>query len=309
MSRQAFVGVDWGTSSFRAWLFDSVGEVLRNDKTNLGLAHLGPTDFAPALSDSLKRLNAEPGLPIVACGMVGAAQGWQEAAYAQTGEDLRTLPERAVQPQPNVWILPGIKQVSDRAPDVMRGEETLVLGLLGKGLEETTLCLPGTHSKWITVEQGSVGQFRTFMTGEVFGLMQDQSVLRAYTSESAVDPNGPAFRQGVEQSLEYPEGLLNALFTCRSTPLVFGTHAAKNMASRLSGLLVGAEIAGARASGLAASGTVQLIADQKLGPLYETAFSIAGVAYQIQDAERLAQQGLLFAARQLWPDRLKERSQ
>ena len=134
MSEAAYVAVDWGTSSFRLWLVDRAGNVLGERRSHEGMMAAGKLGFATVLQSHLEAVDAAPGLPVIVCGMAGARQGWVEAGYVDTPARLASIPEHAV-PVPgqdrDIRILPGIAQRDPRAPDVMRGEETQLLGALG----------------------------------------------------------------------------------------------------------------------------------------------------------------------------------
>ena len=156
MRQAAYVAVDWGTSSFRLWLVDRAGNVLGERRSHEGMMAAGKLGFATVLQSHLEAVGAEPGLPVVVCGMAGARQGWVEAGYVDTPARLASILEHAV-PVPgqdrDIRILPGIAQRDPKAPDVMRGEETQLLGALGvDAADDAVVCMPGTHSKWVRVE-------------------------------------------------------------------------------------------------------------------------------------------------------------
>src|SRR6476620_4723586 len=153
MSEAAYVAVDWGTSSFRLWLVDRAGNVLGERRSHEGMMAAGKLGFATVLQSHLGAVGAAPALPIVVCGMAGARQGWVEAGYVETPAQLASIPEHAVSVQGqdrDIRILLGIAQRHPKAPDVMRGEETQLLGALGvDAVEDAVVCMPGTHSKWV----------------------------------------------------------------------------------------------------------------------------------------------------------------
>ena len=179
--------------------------------------------------------------------MAGARQGWVEAPYAETPASPGDLAAGAIRVEGltrDVRILPGVAQKAGGRPDVMRGEETIVLGLAAEA--DAIVCLPGTHSKWVAVEGGRITGFSTFMTGEVFALLAGQSILR-HAVEAGLDvlAERDAFASGVEAEFEAPELVLNRLFALRAAGLLGGAGAAETTA-RLSGLVIGLEMAGAR---------------------------------------------------------------
>ena len=178
MAEPAFIGLDWGTSSFRAFLADADGRALEARADGQGALALKPGEHEAYLA---ARLAGWPNLPVLACGMVGAKQGWREAPYVACPAGLAEI-AAAMLAVPTasgvVRIVPGVS-ARDRAgaPDVMRGEETQLLGALAAGLGDGVYVLPGTHSKWARIEGGRILGFETFMTGEVFAVLKTHSVL------------------------------------------------------------------------------------------------------------------------------------
>ncbi|HEU0149283.1 MAG TPA: 2-dehydro-3-deoxygalactonokinase, partial [Bradyrhizobium sp.] len=149
-SSGAFVAVDWGTSSFRGWLMAADGTVLAESRGPEGMLHCVDSGFAPVLRDHLVKLGANEHLPVLICGMAGAKQGWVEAPYLRTPTRLDALHEGAIQVDApgDVRILPGVAQARVEQPDVMRGEETQLLGITESDFTGL-VCIPGTHSKWV----------------------------------------------------------------------------------------------------------------------------------------------------------------
>ena len=308
-STGALVAADWGTSSLRVWALSESGAVLAERHSGEGMSRLHPGEFEPVLRHHLAAL----GLPtqaapqrVVLCGMVGARQGWREAGYVDAPTRLGALCDHALALSPaglDVRILPGLADRQDGRSDVMRGEETQLLGLLqAEPLFSGLACLPGTHSKWVRLDTGEILGFTTAMTGEMFAVLGQHSVLRHSldSAGSSDDPDSPAFLQGVAQGLAEPQRLLAALFGLRAAGLLRGVTGTQ-AADRLSGLLIGAEIAGAGAPPGAA---VTLVADGSLAALYARALGLAGHAVRIVDAGAAVRRGLLLAAQLLWPGRV-----
>jgi len=174
-----WIAVDWGTSNLRVWAMRASGPVA-DARSDQGMGTLEPEAFEPALLDLIEPwLGAAP-MPVIACGMVGAKQGWAEAPYAAVPcppVSLATVTPNVQDRRLVVHILPGLSQASPA--DVMRGEETQIAGYLADVPEfDGILCMPGTHTKWVQVSAGEVVSFRTFMTGEMFALLSTGSVLR-----------------------------------------------------------------------------------------------------------------------------------
>src|SRR6185312_4187455 len=180
MGQAAYVAVDWGTSSFRLWLVDRAGNILGERRSHEGMMVAGKPGFATVLQSHLEAVGAAPGLPVVVCGMAGARGGWVEAGYVDTPARLASILKQAVAVpgQDRIRILPGIAQRDRKAPDVMRGEETQLLGALGvDAADDAVVCMPGTHSKWVRANGGTVERFATFMTGELFGVVSRETIL------------------------------------------------------------------------------------------------------------------------------------
>jgi 2-dehydro-3-deoxygalactonokinase len=266
----ALISVDWGTSSFRAYLVDASGHALDVIPEGKGALTLQAGEHEAYLAGRLEPWRAQhPQVPIVASGMVGARQGWWEAPYVACPAGAAEIAAATVMAPGGVRILPGMSCIdSHGAPDVMRGEETQILGAGGDGV----FVLPGTHSKWARVEAGRIVSFATYMTGEVFAVLKNHSVLGRMM---ATPRDGDGFALGLQaaRTLERPGDLLHAAFMARTYGL-FGTIAPDQLAEYLSGLLIGAEIlAGA---GDAKSATV--IGAPELSARYATAGAHLGVA-------------------------------
>ena len=303
MTDATYAVADWGTTSFRLWLLAADGQIVAQTEGKQGMASLTPDEYPDVLEKALSAVGASAELPVVICGMAGAAQGWREAVYIDLPAALNDVPSHAVSVlgvDRDVRILPGLAQRPPQVPDVMRGEETLLLGLALNGLADGLVCMPGTHSKWVRLEDGHVRRFSTAMTGEVFGLMATQSTLKHFTEghQPATFAELPAFRAAAREALAAPEALLRALFTVRSAPLLAKGGQADEVAARLSGLLIGAEIAGMKAP---PGSEVMLVAGDSLAETYATALAVAGLTVERLSSEEMAIAGLFHAAQLLWP--------
>lgn len=283
-----WIAVDWGTSALRVWAM-SGDRVLAAARSDRGMSSLKPQGFEPALLELVGPW-LPPGrvTPVIACGMVGSRQGWAEAPYrpvpcaplAPAGAARAPVRD----PRLCVRLVPGLRQ--DRPADVMRGEETQVAGFLAAHPGwDGVLCLPGTHSKWVHLSAGEVVSFQTFLTGELFALLSETSVLRH--SVAGWDEGG--FLQGLEQGFERPERLLARLFAIRAEGLLAGLDPGVARA-RLSGLLIGAELAAARPYWLGQR--VAVIGAQGLGRSYATALARHAVPVTVHAAEGLTLAGL-----------------
>ena len=248
-------------------------------------------------------LDAQPDLPVIACGMVGSAQGWREAAYCETpanvanlGNSLQTLVSLR---GTRVHIVPGVIQRS-RLPNVMRGEETQVLGVLlnlpAEAGGDLLIGLPGSHSKWVEVIDGCITHFDTFMTGEVFAVLSEHSIL-GRTQQQGAAFDGLAFDRGVQVALSADGelGVLSTLFSARTLGLT-GELAPTAQADYLSGLMIGHELAALAAVQRRRRHSVHLpaiilIGNAQLCARYGRALEACGFA-RVTLAEQATERGL-----------------
>ena len=177
-----YVAVDWGTTSFRLWLIGSDGTVLGESRSREGMTTARETGFAAVLDKHLAEVGAPADAPVVMCGMVGARQGWVEAGYIDVPAKLSDISGKAVSVPDlsrDVRILPGLAQRDVNSADVMRGEETQLLGCAGSMKNSDCLiAMPGTHSKWVRIVRREVLGFSTFMTGELFDVISISAGMR-----------------------------------------------------------------------------------------------------------------------------------
>lgn len=288
--RRDWIAVDWGTSCLRAWAMQ--GEtVLEHAQSEDGMSRTAANDFQTALLALV-----EPWLPaapvdVIACGMVGARQGWVEAPYvAVPSAPLSSTPIRVPNTDRRIraFVVPGLKQVGPA--DVMRGEETQIAGYLAERPHwDGVICLPGTHTKWVQISAGEVVSFRTFMTGEMFELMRGQSVLRHSVGDGWDDDS---FNTAVADALSKPEQLAARLFGLRAADLLHGQSKAIARA-RLSGLLIGAELAATRPYWLGQQ--LAIIGSEGLSQAYASALKQQGAVAETVDATTATLAGLLQA--------------
>ena len=242
MQKPDWIAVDWGTSNMRAWAMTSGGSVLADVRSDQGMGGLAPDAFAPALRQAIAGWDHTE-VPIIACGMVGARQGWIEAPYAAT--PCTATPDGFTKPDAgdlDVHIIAGVMQANPA--DVMRGEETQIAGFLARNKNwDGVICLPGTHTKWVHISADEIVSFQTYMTGDLFAAIAGHTVLRHSVTADGWDES--AFDAGVADAMDRPERLAARLFSLRAEGLL---NAMPNAAARarLSGLLIGAELAGAK---------------------------------------------------------------
>lgn len=297
--RADWIAVDWGTSNLRAWAMGPGGAIAQGESPE-GMGTLSRDGFEPALLRLIAPwLSGDRVTPVIACGMVGARQGWVEAAYRAVPCAPVSAAAMKVAPTTDsrirVHIAPGLSQ--DRPADVMRGEETQIAGALALNPGfDGVLCLPGTHAKWAQVSAGEVVSFQTFLTGEMFALLSTQSVLRHGMAAEGFD--GAAFDDGVADTLSRPNDLAARLFRLRAEGLLHGLSplAAR---SRLSGLLIGAELAASKPYWLGQP--VALVGADGLSSAYARALASQGVTARTLPATDCTLAGLSALAKELVP--------
>jgi 2-dehydro-3-deoxygalactonokinase len=279
------IGVDWGTTSLRAYRLGPDGAVTdRLDRAG-GILTVTEGSFPAALAEAVGRWLADGERRVLLCGMVGSRQGWVEAPYLRCPAGPAEIAAATV-PVPfegaEVRLVPGLT-TEDRngIPDVMRGEETKLVALANR-LDDALACLPGTHSKWARLTADRVVHFTTHMTGEAFAALSQHTIL-ARTSEEG--PHRPeAFARGVARARQ-PGGLLHHLFGARTLHLMDRLEQAETR-SFLSGLLIGHEIVAAAAETGATQ--VELVGAETLAELYAEALRLAGIAVRRHDPDLVA---------------------
>lgn len=301
----AFVAVDWGTTHFRAWSVDRAGALLGERHTDHGMGTLQPADYSAILADQLTHLGTAPDVPVVICGMAGARQGWREATYLSTPCAVDALADGAITFEDQgrtIAILPGIAQRDRDTPDVMRSEETQVLGLINQGHTDAEICMPGTHTKWVRVKNRTITGFHTAMVGDLFSALKNQTILKHSVTNGTVSADSDAFADGVRLALSAPHKVLPSLFQLRASGLLFDATP-DDVVSRLSGMLIGLDIT-AITHCEQQTRHIHLVGGNAFGKAYRAALDIAGMLVQEHDGEALAQAGLIRVGRQLWPTRI-----
>jgi 2-dehydro-3-deoxygalactonokinase len=297
------VAVDWGTTSFRLWLIGDDGAILGESRSREGMTTARDVGFETVLDKHLAAVGAPDDTPVIMCGMVGAKQGWVEAGYIDVPAKLAEIPASAVRvagTSRDIRILPGLAQRDSHAADVMRGEETQLLGCVdnvGKG--DCLVAMPGTHSKWVRVSGKRVTGFSTFMTGELFDIISKQSILQHAVKDSAgFQGTNPVFLSSLRAAYKEPELATNRLFSVRARGLLFSLPPSDAEAT-LSGMMIGLELAGALRN-TAKDTPIILVASGKLRGLYEAAFERLSLRSTTIDADDACRRGLSQAARDIW---------
>ena len=261
-----FIAIDWGTSNRREYLIEG-GQVLGRSRDQRGILEMDGRGYDEALAAIREDHGA---WPVLIAGMAGSNRGWREAPYVDAPADAAAIAARLLWLEPGrTAIVPGVAWRDPAAPNVMRGEEVQLLGAVAAGLAPPTALLaqPGTHNKWVEMTDGAIGRFSTAMTGELFALLRDHSILSRQLGGEITA--GPAFLDGVRDGAAKP--LTAALFGARAGTLL-GYRADADVADYVSGLLIGADVAGADVRGRDA----YLLADSALGALYATAVAELG---------------------------------
>ena len=296
MSSQAkpeWIAADWGTTHLRAYAMQGA-TVLAQAQSDKGMGILSPDQFEDALEHLVAPWDI-PDVPVVACGMVGSRQGWVEAPYQTVpatplADTLVRVPTSRCE---KVFIIPGLAQ--QNPADVMRGEETQIAGFLSLNPGwDGVLCLPGTHTKWVHLSAGEVVSFQTFMTGELFALLSNASVLRHSVSGDGWDSD--AFDAALSEALCKPEQLAARLFNLRAADLLQG-HTEGGARAALSGYLIGAELAAARPYWLGQN--LAILGTGRQARAYAAGLLAQGVSAMLVDAERATLAGLTSAYRKV----------
>lgn len=301
MSNPAFIAGDWGTTHLRLYLCDGDGKVLGN-KDGPGVSSV-KNDVGGAFFGLVESWDREHGrLPAVLCGMVGSTIGWREVAYLACPARPDAIAKNALcfaMDGRNIALAPGLSCRNRLlAPDMMRGEETQVLGAMRCEPKLASgrhfLCMPGTHTKWVSLKDGVIEHFLTALTGELFDILHNHSVLvNAGNMHEVV--GGPEFARALDQTKMYPDAeLIHLLFEVRSRQLK-GTLKRKDAAAYLSGLIIGQDVSGAKRffrADLAEAERVVVIGSAKLSELYCEALKTRDLAVMRIDGEAASLAGL-----------------
>jgi 2-dehydro-3-deoxygalactonokinase len=297
----AMIGIDWGTTSFRAYRLDAQGAVLDSLEREGGILSVPPGGFPDALRAAIGPWLAAGETRVLLCGMVGSRQGWQEAPYLPCPAGPAEI-AAAVVPLSfegaTCRLVPGLTaRDAGGVPDVMRGEETKLIGLLAElGGAEALVCLPGTHSKWARLAGGRIAGFATQFTGETRAVLLQHSILGRLAEPGPVSDE--AFLRGLRRARD-PGGLLHHLFGTRALGLM-GDLAPADTASYLSGLLIGHEVQAVLAEG-APAGPIHLAGSETLARAYALAFAEHRLDYR-RHADDIVARGLALIAETIpWP--------
>lgn len=270
------IGIDWGTSRLRAFRIDKGGAVRETRSADRGITRIPEGGFEDALREIAGDWLEGGETRVLLSGMVGSRRGWRETPYLPCPAGAQDI-AGALLPVPldgaEARIVPGL---TTRDPagiaEIMRGEETQIIGALPDTEADALICLPGSHSKWATVTAGKIATFSTFMTGEAFAALGGHTILAQTIGDFTAAPDAEAFRAGLARAMD-PGGLLHHLFGVRTKAIIDGAGPDAGGAY-LSGLLIGHEIAAAPIVPGAAA--ILLIGEPALCRLYRTAIEFRG---------------------------------
>ncbi len=292
------IGVDWGTTSFRAFRIARDGTI-RDRRAGLrGILNVPNNRFSDTLREEIGPWLAAGENHVLLSGMIGSRQGWKEAPYLPCPAGAPEIASALVGIEfdwAQVKLVPGLSATDEAGvAEVMRGEETQVIGVLdamgGSGLA----CLPGTHSKWVRVEDRRITGFTTHMTGEAFGALRGYTILGRMMREGPSD--GAPFDAGVRRSGD-PGGLLHHIFGARAEVLA-GRLVETDAAAYLSGILIGHEV---RSALVGAPGVVvHVIGAPELTALYSRAIAAQGGFPERHDGEAAARGLVLIGGHAAW---------
>ncbi|HUQ70020.1 MAG TPA: 2-dehydro-3-deoxygalactonokinase [Planctomycetaceae bacterium] len=234
---EGFIAVDWGTTNRRAYRLDALGHCVEDFEDDKGVLSVSPDGFPAAIAEIRHRLGD---YPLLMAGMIGSNRGWREAPYVAAPAGLENLAAALVWVGEREAIVPGVSYLENDRADVMRGEEVQLLGAVASGLigSDGLACHPGTHNKWVTLRNGKIESFRTVMTGELFNLLKEHSILSDLL-QAEVELND-VFRAAARYAIDH-ESLPADLFSVRARVLL-GVAKKEDAASYASGLLIGSDV-------------------------------------------------------------------
>ncbi|WP_163336088.1 2-dehydro-3-deoxygalactonokinase [Desulfopila sp. IMCC35008] len=290
------VAIDWGTSSFRLYILDSHGNITEKHVTDEGIMAVEGRQYGQVLKRNLEEMKIGGDLPIICSGMITSKNGWFETEYvpcpATAGDIAANLACFETTDFGRIHFVPGVKQLEPQ-PDIMRGEETQLLGLTSQARQ--VIILPGTHSKWVTVENETILEFTTFMTGDLYNALTSNTILQAVKRTEWSEED---FRAGVWEGaarIRCGNGLLAGLFQTRVKSILELDGRAAS-ASYLSGFLIGTEIGEAGKTGFSTSDNLLIAGGDTLTRYYRTALAELGIKSKPAPADSAAY-GLFRIAR------------
>jgi 2-dehydro-3-deoxygalactonokinase len=278
------IAINWGTTNLRAYRLDRNGAIIHERSSARGILSVEPGRFAETLYSEIRDWLALGETQILLAGMVGSRQGWKEIPYVPCPAGIEELSRNLVSvdlDDAKAVIVPGISYSdANGVPEVMRGEECEIIGIIESCGDAKNICLPGTHSKWVRIERSKIASFVTYMTGEVYAAMRDHTILSRTMRSGAT--NEESFHQGLRRSRD-GGGLLHHLFGVRSL-VIAGQMREEEAALYLSGLLIGHEVG----TMLEPGSHVHLVGASALCSLYATAITVFGGTSSFTDEDAAA---------------------
>ncbi|UAN36408.1 2-dehydro-3-deoxygalactonokinase [Enterobacter asburiae] len=263
-----YIAIDWGSTNLRAWLYQGE-QCLESRHSEAGVTRLNGKSPEAVLADVTQRWR-DSATPVVMAGMVGSNVGWKIAPYLPVPAHFSAIGEQLTSVGDNIWIIPGLCVSRDDNHNVMRGEETQLLG--ARALSPSSVyVMPGTHCKWVQADAEQIHDFRTVMTGELHHLLLNHSLVGAGLPEQ--EASAEAFAAGLERGIASPD-VLPHLFEVRASH-VLGNLPREQVSEFLSGLLIGAEVASMR-DFIAHEQVITIVAGASLTSRYEQAFRTVG---------------------------------
>jgi len=289
-----WIAADWGTTHMRAWAIGEEDSVLAFRESNEGMKDLQQNEFEPVLLRLIESwLDDTKVTTVMACGMVGAKQGWVETPYLKTPcvpiDNNQLTTANTHDQRIKVHLVPGVMQ--NHPADIMRGEETQIAGFINKNTDfKGVVCLPGTHAKWVNINEGQITSFKTFMTGELFGVISNHTLIRHSTSIKGWDQE--SFEEGVHDGFKNPGLIASNLFSLRAESIVNNLNR-DQARSTLSGLLLGVELSGAQSYWR--NNNVTLIGSELLSNNYHQGLKVLGGNSDFFNLETATLDGLATA--------------
>ena len=293
-----WIAADWGTTHMRAWAIGEEDNVLAFRESNEGMKDLQQNEFEPVLLRLIESwLDEAKVTTVMACGMVGAKQGWVETPYLKTPcipiDNSQLTVATTSDGRIRVNLVPGVMQ--NKPADIMRGEETQIAGFININPDfNGVVCLPGTHAKWVSIKDREIKNFKTFMTGELFGVISNHTLIRHSTSIKGW--NQTSFEEGVLEGFKNPGAIASNLFSLRAESIVNNLNR-DEARSTLSGLLLGVELNGSQSYWK--NNNVTLIGSELLSNNYSEGIKILGGKSELFNLETATLSGLSSAYKKL----------
>ena len=290
-----WVALDWGTSNFRAYLMDN-NNVIDQVSTQEGMKFIDQNEFEKILIKNIDAWNNKFDIKvIIASGMVGAKQGWIEVPYINSPCDIRNVNFKTLKilDDANIHILSGVSQFNPS--DVMRGEETQIAGFLLNNVDfNGSICLPGTHSKWVNMSSYNIQEFTTFLTGELYEIVKKYSILNHSLNTTELDDE--IVKSSAKLIIENPSFITNKLFEIRADNLLKNSNQTSNN-SKLVGYLLGIELSGSRTYW--EDKDLVIIGSSNLNKYYELILNGRSNSIRLFNSSDMALNGLSFYKKSL----------